>query len=73
MNKALQGVTWIANPCAPTNEGGLPYVTHSGVWEFQGHQIKVYRVSDGRAIIDADDFWKILGVTDAADSRNKEG
>lgn len=69
----LEGVQWVQAPNQPQDRHdytGLPYATHSGIWEFQGHQIKVYRLSNGKAIIDADDFWKILGVTDDA---SKEG
>lgn len=70
---ALERVAWVANPCAPTNEGGLPYATHSGIWEFMGKQIKVYRLNNGKAIIDADDFWKILGIDDSQSRSPHEG
>lgn len=67
---ALEGVTWVPAPDQPqdAHDGpGIPYATHSGVWEFGGHSIRVYRLSNGKAIIDADDFWKVLGITDASD------
>ncbi len=67
---ALKGVVWEAAPeHAPqdAHDGpGLPYATHKGIWHFMGQEIRVYRLNDGRAIIEADDFWKILGVEDAS-------
>ena len=36
--------------------GELPHVTHSGVLEIAGARLRCYRLSDGRAIFDADDF-----------------
>ena len=56
----LDGVQWVK--CHDQDACDGLYATHSGVWEFNGKQIRVYRLSDGRAIIDADDFEKILGI-----------
>ena len=72
---ALNGVTWEAAPEREHPEDGIPYATHSGIWKFMGKEIRVYRLNNGKAIIDADDFWKILGVedqTDAASERQEE-
>lgn len=44
----------------PINEDHLPKATHQGEMEFMGQKIKTYRLDDGRAIIDAEDFNKIL-------------
>lgn len=60
----LDGVTWVQNPNESTHEDGLPYATHSGIWNFMGQEIRVYRLNTGQAIIHADDFGKILGITD---------
>jgi hypothetical protein len=40
----------------PPSPGDLPFVTHEGVLEVAGHKMRVYRISDGRAIINQDDF-----------------
>jgi hypothetical protein len=62
---------WEEAPKTEDNGSGLPYATHSGIWNFMGQDIRVYRLSNGKAIIDADDFWKLLGVTDETPSKDK--
>lgn len=50
-------VAWQAQPAAAENgSSALPYVTHSGVLHIAGQELRCYRLNDGRAIIDADDF-----------------
>jgi hypothetical protein len=34
----------------------LPHATHSGVLTLFGKTLRCYRLSDGRAVFDADDF-----------------
>lgn len=55
-------------PDAKADGSGLPYVTHSGVWELApGLAIKLYMLSDGRPIIAAesmDAFLRWLGGTE---------
>jgi hypothetical protein len=58
----LRDVQWQETDSKP-QEGGLPYATHSGVLDLCGHTLRCYRLSDGRAIFDADDFtafWNSL-------------
>ena len=45
--------TEVPPPEAPE---GLPFVTHEGIMNIAGHCLRCYRISDGRAIIDVDDF-----------------
>ena len=52
----LNEVTWTVEP--PQEPGDLPHVTHSGVMELFGNRLRCYRLSDGRAIFDADDFTR---------------
>lgn len=55
----LAGVEWNANiPRDEDVSSGLPYATHSGVWTdpLFGIAMRCYRLSDGRAIIHADDL-----------------
>jgi len=42
---------------------GIPHATHEGVWDSPFGQLRVYRLSDGQNIINAEDleateFWK---------------
>lgn len=39
----------------------LPYATHSGVLNIFGLDLKCYRLSDGRAVFDADDINRFFG------------
>jgi hypothetical protein len=41
-------------------EGGL-YATHEGVWELGDYKLRCYRLSDGRAVIHADDVHAFFG------------
>lgn len=54
---------WEETGTAP--DGGLPYATHAGIWNFCGQEIRVYRLNTGQAIIHADDMGKILGFVEA--------
>lgn len=36
------------------------YATHEGVFEFGGARLRCYRLNDGRAIFDAEDFEAFL-------------
>lgn len=57
----LDGVQFSAVP-APTAPDELPFVTHKGEMTVAGHRLRCYRISDGRTIIDADDFKVFLRV-----------
>ncbi len=54
----------------PDEPGDLPFVTHEGVLEVDGKRLRCYRISDGRAIINAEDFhafFEGLGVDPASE------
>lgn len=44
----------------PSREEDLPKVTHTGVMDLLGVKARVHRLDDGRTVIEADDFHKIL-------------
>jgi hypothetical protein len=54
-----KNAVWTALP-GVDNASDVPYATHSGVWEFQGMSLKVYRLSDGRAVIEEDSMRQFL-------------
>jgi hypothetical protein len=54
IDKLLEEVAW--EPTGAADSEGLPYATHSGVFEFAGMKLRCYRLSDGRAVFNADDF-----------------
>lgn len=54
----LNNVVWEALP--EQEPGDLPYATHSGVLELFGHKLRCYRLSDGRAIFEQNDFIQFL-------------
>jgi len=54
METMLERVEWTVE--SPQESSELPHVTHSGVLDIAGHRLRVYRISTGQAIIDADDF-----------------
>lgn len=57
----LEGVTWIPAENEPDpNRPELPFATHSGVLHIFGTDIRCYRLSDGKAVFDADDFEQLL-------------
>lgn len=54
-----ENAVWIENPPQETSDG-IPYATHSGVWEFQGMKLRVHRLSDGKAIIEEESMLQFL-------------
>jgi hypothetical protein len=56
----LDGVVWKAAEGTATASDGLPVATHEGILEWMGHSIRVYRLSDGRAVFHADDLEKFF-------------
>jgi len=80
----LNGVTWEAVPFDPekvvVGEPGLPYVTHSGVFEMMGEKMRCFRLSNGQAVFEKEDFERfcanVLGMDgshDAADGLPPKG
>lgn len=61
----LAGLDWkpVEEPDASSD---IPHATHQGVLELYGHKLRCYRLSDGRAIIHADDVHAFfVGATPA--------
>lgn len=61
-DRLLDSVVWEPTGADGANADGLPYATHSGVLTLGELELRVYQLSDGRRIIDADDFVKLLGI-----------
>lgn len=40
--------------------GDMPYATHSGVWEFQGMKMNVFRLSNGQCVIDEESMVRFM-------------
>lgn len=52
----MAGVAWELVPEPTEAPGDLPHVTHRGALTLFGHLMRVYRISTGQAIINADDL-----------------
>jgi hypothetical protein len=53
----LDGLAWTAAPPREPSPDGIPHVTHSGLLEMPaGAPLRVYQLSSGQRIIDADDL-----------------
>lgn len=48
-------------------EQDIPQATHEGETEILGVKLRTYRLDDGRAVIHADDFHKLLEVMGMTD------
>ena len=53
----LDGVVWkqVSGEVVDQDDG-IPYATHEGVLEVGGLSLRCYRLSDGRAVFNADDL-----------------
>lgn len=54
----------------PARPEDVPQATHEGVTEMFGVRVRTYRLDDGRSVIHADDFHKLLeamGMTSPTD------
>lgn len=62
IDKLLESVKWSEStkPEKETAEGDLPHVTHSGVLDFAGFNLRCYRLSNGMSVFDADDFNQFM-------------
>lgn len=58
----LEDVVWNDTPHeAPSGaDDGIPYTTHSGTLNVFGRALRVYRLSNGKAVIHADDMHDLL-------------
>ena len=59
LDRLLDGVEWTATGRLPAGE--LPYATHEGVLHIAGSELRVYQLSDGQRVFDADDFARFFG------------
>ena len=64
----LDGVTWQQAERQPDIPDGLPWATHEGVLEIAGNKLRCYRLSDGRAIFNAEDIHAFFGETLSANA-----
>lgn len=44
----------------PARPGDLPKATHEGVMKIGDLEVRIYRLDDGRNVIHADDFHRLL-------------
>lgn len=56
----LAAVEWTANEGAKREHPDVPVATHHGVLDIAGVKLNCYRLDDGRAIVDADDFARLM-------------
>lgn len=61
INKLMEGMEWVEADSNTPSLGEL-YATHSGVLSFMGHDLRIYRLNTGEAIIHADDFKALFGL-----------
>lgn len=58
----LDSLEWKPEPKPEvSNNSDLPFVTHSGLLRLNGVQLKVYQLSSGERVIDADDLQELFG------------
>ena len=78
----LNGVTWEAVPESEQNAQRLadgprlPHVTHSGVFELMGEKIRCFRLSNGQAVFEKEDFERfcesVLGIAPVENTTKRE-
>lgn len=56
MDALLDRLDWEAVPEPASRVLDDPYVTHQGVMYIADHALRVYQLSDGQRVIDADDL-----------------
>jgi hypothetical protein len=55
----LETVEWTAGPETEHGDGDL-WATHSGVLDIAGISLRCYRLNNGQAVFNADDFKKFF-------------
>lgn len=62
MDELLDSLEWndVERSTFSTNDT-LPYATREATLEINGLSVRVYQLSDGRRIIDAEDLSELLG------------
>jgi hypothetical protein len=61
ISELMKKVEWVEAD-SNTPPLGERHATHSGVLSFMGHDLRVYRLNTGEAIIHADDFKALFGL-----------
>lgn len=63
ITKMLDAVDWVKAPppgeIQPGQEG-IPHVTHSGILDVGGIKLRVFQLSDGKRIVDAEDIERLF-------------
>lgn len=56
--RLLDSLDWKPLPPIEGDDGGeiLPHATHEGILELCGHKLKVFQLSDGNRVIEAEDL-----------------
>lgn len=47
-------------PATPFTDDGIPYATHDGVFRLGTVEIRVYQLSNGKRVLDADDMERLF-------------
>ena len=58
----LDRVKWLPVP-VPEEAPDMPYTTYEGTLNFLGHDFKVYQLSNGQRVFDAEDLERFFGET----------
>ena len=64
MDRLLDAVVWQELPAIEPldDDGDTPHATHEGVLAIGENRLKVYILSSGQRVIDADDLGSFFGV-----------
>lgn len=62
IEEMMDRLDWEAIEQNAKPDGSLPYATHTGVLKIGDFEIRCYRLSDGKAIVDAEDFNKFFDL-----------
>jgi hypothetical protein len=61
IEKLMEGVAWEVVQQVQANSSDMPFATHAGILNLFGNDLRVYRLSTGQAIINADDLHALFG------------
>lgn len=61
----LDAVEWTPGERPTDCNPELPWATHNGVLRLGGFELRVYQLSDGRRVIDADDMNTFFSAFDS--------
>lgn len=60
MDALLDMLEWEAVPPPAEPDPDIPYATHTGVLSFDGVELRVYQLNDGRRLLDGEDMQKFF-------------